>query len=141
MADEQGYVVMEYSALDSSTSAATILATWMQETAPEVLYLILNDPDQASEMLQALSQVEDPLPLTFLQGNGFISREFLEDSHELLQGQVGQVLAVTPWNAQETDGTQDDFETELPAIPGKIWPVASAVHTAPWLMTACAFCR
>jgi branched-chain amino acid transport system substrate-binding protein len=113
MADEQGYVVMQYSALDSSTSAATILATWMQETAPEVLYLILNDPNQASEMLQALSQVEDPLPLTFLQGNGFISREFLEDSHELLQGQVGQVLAVTPWNAQETDGTQDDFETEF----------------------------
>lgn len=115
MADELGYAVAQYSALNSSASGAATLAAWMAGSVPDVLYLIFNDPDQATGMVQALAEIEDPLPLTFLQGNGFINRSFLEGAGEIVQGQVGQALTVTPWSAQAVDEdagqAADDFQT------------------------------
>ncbi|TLN03476.1 amino acid ABC transporter substrate-binding protein, partial [bacterium] len=113
LAGEQGMTVTQYSPLDSSQSATVIVAGWLMETPPDVLYLILNDPDQATELLQALSQAADDLPLTFLQGNGFVNRAFLDSSAGLPRARTGQMLAVTAWAAGTVEEGEADFQAEF----------------------------
>lgn len=113
MAGEQGYTVVQYSALDASQSGASLVNAWLdEETPPDVFYLILNEPEQALGLIEALNKVRAALPLTFVQGNGFVSQALLESSEDILGKQTGQMLAVTSWEAQASeDDSEDTFLT------------------------------
>jgi ABC-type branched-subunit amino acid transport system substrate-binding protein len=111
MAAEQGMTVMQYTPLKSSQSVKDLVDVWVSDAPPDVLYLIINDPDEALEMLQVLSQVNSVLPLTFLQGNGFVNQTFMEQSKDLLGSRSGQMLVVTPWVAGTADA-ENEFQAD-----------------------------
>lgn len=111
MAAEQGMTVMQYTPLKSSQSVKDLVDVWVSDAPPDVLYLIINDPDEALELLQVLSQVNSVLPLTFLQGNGFVNQTFMEQSKDLLGSRSGQMLVVTPWVAGTADA-ENEFQAD-----------------------------
>lgn len=111
MAAEQGMTVMQYTPLRSSQSVKDLVDAWVSDAPPDVLYLIINDPDEALELLQALSQVNSALPLTFLQGNGFVNQTFMEQSKNLLGSRSSQMLVVTPWVAGTADA-ENEFQAD-----------------------------
>lgn len=132
MAAEQGMTVMKYSPLDSSQSGSVIVYELLKDTPPDVLYLIINEPDQALEMLQALNKIRDSMPLTFLQGNGFVSRTFLEKSKELLGDETGQMLAVSSWADQASEDGENAFQAAFAAFTKNKYGAARqpTVHSA-----------
>lgn len=124
IAAEQGFLVIHYGALNSSQPGAAVLTDLLTEGSSDVLYLIVNHPNQALEILNTLNQYPGKLPLTILQGNGFINRAVLGQPDLYMGNQTGQMLAVTSWASQPDNEGAKKFEADFASFTAQKYGAA-----------------